>query len=198
MYIPHDNQMDQQEALGFMRNYSFGTIINNGVKYPLATHLPFVIKEKGGRIQLLAHFAKANEQWKLLDKTTSLVLFQEPHAYISPQHYNKKQSVPTWNYVAVHAYGKATVITDESQGFEILEELILSSEPQYLEQWKALSSGYKQAMYEGIIPFIVDVNQLEGKAKLSQNKKPEERSRIANTLSKSQYNSEKTIGDMMK
>jgi transcriptional regulator len=189
---------DKQQALAFMQAYPFATIINTKDNYPHATHLPFVVKEVAGQLQLTAHFAKANEQWKLLEDTTSLVIFQEPHAYISPAHYNKNQSVPTWNYVAVHAYGKAKVITDKALGFAVLEDLIQASEAAYQQQWEALDPAYKKAMYEGIVPFVVEVAKLEANAKLSQDKKADERSRISATLRNSDSKVEKTIGDMMK
>jgi transcriptional regulator len=189
---------DKKQALAFMQTYPFATIINTKENYPLATHLPFAVKEVAGQLQLTAHFAKANKQWELLEQAISLVIFQEPHAYISPQHYNKRQNVPTWNYVAVHAYGQARIVTDHVQGFAILEDLIQNSEAAYQQQWESLDFAYKKAMYEGIVPFVVEVTNLEAKVKLSQDKKADERSRIAAALSSSENKLEQTIGDFMK
>ncbi|HRI58716.1 MAG TPA: FMN-binding negative transcriptional regulator, partial [Saprospiraceae bacterium] len=115
MYTPsHFSFSEQGDIVDFMRRFNFATIMSQVEGLPFATHLPFVVEESSeGNLRLLAHFAKANPQWKSLEEQTALVIFSEPHAYISPSLYEKEQNVPTWNYVAVHAYGQATLITDE-------------------------------------------------------------------------------------
>jgi len=116
MYLPHHfTQTDTATLVAFMRQYAFATIVSEVDGKPCASHLPFVVEWKeDGTIQLLAHFAKANPQWQTLEGQTALVIFNEPHAYISPSLYDKELSVPTWNYIAVHAYGHDTLITEEA------------------------------------------------------------------------------------
>ena len=123
MYIPsHYNVDDQEEVLSFLHAYPFATIVNQDGKRPMATHLPFVVRPVDDKLLLEAHFAHANPQWKLLEEgQETLVVFAEPHAYISPRHYDKTQNVPTWNYQAVHVYGKARLLTKEVEGFAHLE-----------------------------------------------------------------------------
>src|SRR4051812_31010638 len=111
MYIPKINLMtNPQEAISFMQRYSFATLVtvNNGV--PSATHLPFVVEQRDDKIVLVSHLAAANPQVQELLQGKPLVIFAEPHAYISPTHYEHEKNVPTWNYIAVHAYGTATLI----------------------------------------------------------------------------------------
>ena len=146
---------------------------------------------------LLAHFAKANPQWETLTDQPVLVIFNEPHAYISPTLYEKQLNVPTWNYVAVHAYGRATLITEEAQVFELLEKQMQAFEKEYLMQWAALPQEYKNAMAKGIVAFRLDVTQLEGKEKLSQNKKVTERERIMHHLMESPDDAARQIGERM-
>ncbi len=114
-----------------------------------------------------------------------LVIFQEPHAYISPSLYNKTLNVPTWNYVAVHVYGNVQLIEDPATVFPLLEKMIQAYEPAYQQQWAQLPQHYKEAMARGIVAFEVRATQVQGKEKLSQNKSLEERQRIAEHLKQS-------------
>ena len=134
MYIPLINEMPEKaEIIDFIRKYSFATIINILEEKPIATHLPFIVYDNGGKLTLLSHFAKANDQWQRLKDSTSLVIFTEPHAYISPSNYEKNLNVPTWNYIAVHIYGRAKTIDDSATIRQILEKTILNYEPGYLK-----------------------------------------------------------------
>jgi len=125
MYTPKHFQLtDNQEAISFMQKYSFATIVTNIDGVPEATHLPFIIEQRGDALVLISHFAKANPQSVAVFKETSLVIFTEPHAYISPSNYEKETNVPTWNYLAVHAYGKASLIDDKAKVANLLEKMI--------------------------------------------------------------------------
>ena len=199
MYIPATNRWEDQEGVrAFMQRFSFATIINvdsNGLA--IATHLPFVVEQRENDLILKAHFARANEQWQLLNGQTSLVIFSEPHAYVSPAHYDKEQNVPTWNYQAVHAYGQAKIIDDESAARIIIEDLIQQSEPAYMEQWKRLSPAYQEAMFKGIVAFEMLVADVQAKSKLSQNKQTGEQMRIAESLLHSSDPGERYLGKEM-
>ncbi|WP_202111254.1 FMN-binding negative transcriptional regulator [Sphingobacteruim zhuxiongii] len=125
MYIPTTNiATDKAEIVDFMKRFSFATIITSKDNLPTATHLPFVVSHNGENIMLTSHFAKANDQWKDIEENPVLVIFSEPHAYISTNNYDKELNVPTWNYIAVHAYGKARLITDQDETFDVLEKTI--------------------------------------------------------------------------
>jgi transcriptional regulator len=127
-----------------------------------------------------------------------LVIFSEPHAYISPRHYDKKLNVPTWNYISVHAYGQGKLITEMTKVFEVLERTIENYEVSYKDQWNNLPGDYKLALTKGIVAFDIEVTDLQGKKKLSQNKNENERQKIINALSKSEDINEKLIVDYMK
>ena len=199
MYTPtHFAQTDTATLVAFMRRFSFATIVSQVAERPFATHLPFVVEHsEDGQVTLLAHFAKANPQWQNLEVQTALVIFSEPHAYISPSLYEKELNVPTWNYVAVHAYGQATLITDEAQTFELLEKQMQTFEKEYLIQWSGLPQEYKNAMVKGIVAFQLNVSQLEGKEKLSQNKKAGERERIIAHLAESPDGAARQMAELM-
>jgi len=199
MYTPKLFDMDNvAEAIAFMQRYSFATIITAKDNMPVATHLPFVIHQKDASVVLCSHFARANEQWMQIEDHPVLVIFSEPHAYISPAHYDKEQSVPTWNYVAVHAYGRGTLIHDTAQAHELLEATIHTFEPAYQTQWNNLPADFKMKMIKGIAAFEIEVTDLQGKKKLSQNKTYIEQQRIIDTLSASPHTVENAIADYMK
>lgn len=183
--------------VAFMRRYSFATIVNNINGRPVATQLPFVVEEYAGRVMLSSHFALANGQAQYIEHQSSLVIFSEPHAYISPIHYDKKETVPTWNYIAVHAYGTAHIALDDKRKIKLIEQMIGFYEPEYAKQWHELPDKFKYGMLKGIVAFEIEVEELQGQKKLSQNKTAAERGRIAAQLQQSGNSVEKDIAGYM-
>src|SRR5262245_19440745 len=112
MYVPAHNQVtDRATTLAFMRAHSFAAVVSSGDSGLGATHVPVLIEEDGDHVRILAHMAKANQQWKDCTPDHELLLiFAGPDAYVSPRHYERAESVPTWNYAAVHAYGLPVLI----------------------------------------------------------------------------------------
>ena len=176
---------DKEDMLSFIRTFSFAPIVSVAANKPIATHLPFVIQSDKGGYKLVSHFSKANDQWQNIEGQECLIIFSEPHAYISPTHYTNPQSVPTWNYVSVHVYGKIKLLQDVESAMNILEQMIQNYEPEYQSKWKDLSSDYKSKMLKGIVAFEVEITDIQATEKLSQNKTKEEREKIIATLEKS-------------
>jgi transcriptional regulator len=198
MYIPSFNKFDnEQEAISFIQRYSFATIVTSVNDVPVATHLPFLVEQRDDKIILLSHFAKANPQAAQIVDKSVLVIFTEPHAYISPSNYEKETNVPTWNYLAVHAYGKATLLAEGQKTADLLAQTISTFEADYLKQWNGLPDGYKQKMMKGIVAFEIVVDDLQAKKKLSQNRSAHEQENIINTLSKSKETTENEIAKYM-
>jgi len=181
-----------------MQRYSFATIVTTIDGLPVATHLPFLVKQENDKLILQAHFAKANPQWKQIEGTTSLVIFTEPHAYISPNNYEKVENVPTWNYIAVHAYGKAHMLDSVEQKAELLKHTINSFESAYLQQWEGLPEQYRLKMMNGIVAFEIEVTDLQAKKKLSQNRSEKEIENIIHSLEKSADANEREIAAQMR
>lgn len=198
MYIPKDFQThDRSEIVAFMKQYSFATIITSKDNYPTATHLPFIISEQDGNIILQSHFGRSNHQWSQLADNPVLVIFTEPHAYISPKHYENRLSVPTWNYISIHTYGQAKLITEEVEIFKVLEASIENYEIDYKKQWESLPMDWKVKMAKGIVAFEIVITNVQAKKKLSQNKSELEQRRIIETLSNSKNTNEQDIGKYM-
>jgi transcriptional regulator len=181
----------------FMRRFSFAVVVSVSEGRPVATHLPLTVKVEGDLVLLRGHFAKANPQWRDIEGSEVLAVFNGPHAYVSPRHYDAFESVPTWNYLAVHAYGEARVSRDPAANEELLYELIGANEPGYRDRWEQLPERYREGMLRGIVGFELRVTRLEGKAKLSQNKTEEERRRIAEALASSEDPVERATGEEM-
>tara|TARA_B110000971_G_C19956586_1_gene475933 strand:+ start:627 stop:1184 length:558 start_codon:yes stop_codon:yes gene_type:complete len=180
-----------------MKKFSFGTIITSDNGKPIATHLPFVITERNDEIILTSHFAKANSHSKKMQQKEVLVIFTEPHAYISPKLYDKKENVPTWNYISVHTYGTAKILESNTEVINVLEQMIKSYDTEYLNQWNGLSKDYKAKMVKGIVAFEIRINELQFKEKLSQNKSENEQNKIINNLAKSESGNEVLLAEYM-
>ena len=185
------------EAVAFMRRFNFGTIISKLGTRIEATPLPFVIEQMENKIKLMAHFAKANSQWQDIEGQEVLVIFAQPHAYISPRHYDREENVPTWNYLAVHAYGEVQLVRDQRAVFAMLEKLITVQEISYYQQWSRLSDDYKERMARGIVAFELQVAELQYKEKLSQNKNEAEQKKIVSALMESKYGHEQLLAEYM-
>lgn len=114
MYTPPHHRQDDPAALSaFMQAFPFAALVSDGERGLAATHIPLILTESCDSLVLLGHMAKANPQWRdLAGGNEVMAIFSEPHAYISPANYEPGRWVPTWNYVAVHAYGKPAVVEE--------------------------------------------------------------------------------------
>lgn len=189
MYIPkHNSENDLATLQTLMRDYSFATLVSaqeDGV--PFATPLPFLYEsEPGAYGTLKAHLALGNPQWRSFQPEREvLVIFQGPHAYISPSWYDAELSVPTWNYATVHAYGKPRIITDQTELYNHLKTLVATYEAQFASPWpfEHLPMDYVERQMKGIVGFAIEITRLEGKFKMSQNRSVHERERVIEGLS---------------
>lgn len=199
MYTPKSYTFnDRGEMVRFMKRYSFATIVTNIDRKPVATQLPFVVDATRDRLLLSSHFALANEQARYIEQQQSLIIFSEPHAYISPLHYDKKESVPTWDYISIHAYGAGKIVRGEEEKLKQLEQMISFYEPGYHRQWNELPDKFKRGMLKGIVAFEIEVEELQGQKKLSQNKTVAERARIVEQLQQSEYGVERDLAAYIK
>lgn len=184
MYIPKAfKQEDIDEAIKFIEAYPFGILISVDEQKPIATHLPFVVKRNVESITLYTHLSKANAQHNTFIQNNVLTIFAEPHTYISPTLYEHQQNVPTWNYIAVHLYGKVTIANTNEEKLEILLQQMETYEPTYKQQFGQLDSKYIQGLLDGIVALKIDVDELQCKEKLSQNKSQKDRATIKQKLS---------------
>lgn len=184
MYSPKFNRIaDRATLIEAMRSYSFAILFgmqsdSESVATAVATHLPLVVKDEGEHGLIEGHFARANRHWQSLAGRETLVVFPGPHSYVSPTLYTDPLSVPTWNYIAVHAYGIMQLVDDEPGKDALLKGLIAQNEPAYAEQWRNLPEGFRRTLLAGIVGFRIPIARIEGKFKLSQNREPQERCNV--------------------
>ena len=202
MYIPKAfRENDIEKLIAFMRTNSFATLVSIQDNIPVASHIPLVVTVQDNVVKLKGHLAKLNPQWKVFGVNESLAVFTGPHAYISPSLYEKRESVPTWNYIAVHAYGTPQVITlgDSPELMDkMIDEMIGTYGSDYKSHWHSLPNDFREGMMNGIIGFEMMVTRLEGKYKLSQNRSHTDQHNVANALLQTTDPATHAIGAAMK
>lgn len=191
MYVPEPFAIsDPTLAAEIMRQHGFALLVTAPGGLPRATHLPFLHEpEPAPHGTLFAHMARANPQWRdfarlAAEDGEALVIFQGPHGYISPNWYEPGPAVPTWNYVAVHAYGLPRLIEDPAAVRAHQERLVETMEANSETPWSmaAQEDKYIRRMLRGIVAFEMPVTRLEAKAKLSQNKSAADRRGVVAAL----------------
>lgn len=172
MYIPPSFRVDDTQTIHqFIKQNPFATLITNGPDGLFASHAPLLLRFEEDRAFLIGHLARANKQWQHFEGGEVLAIFHGPHAYISPSWYANKVAVPTWNYAAVHVYGRATLITDASELEKLLDEMVEHFEAGIKNPSQSeLSREMKENLMKAIVGFRIEITRLEGKWKLGQNR----------------------------
>lgn len=196
MYVPPAfDQPDLAACHGLIEANGFATLISAGAggAVPLGTHIPFLLdRTRGPNGTLIGHMARANPHRELLGGE-ALVIFQGPHAYVSPAWYEAAPAVPTWNYIAVHAYGAPSITDDPGAVRAMLARLAEVHEgaraagapegsPNAPWQFASLPGDFVDDMIRGIFAFEIPIARLDGKWKLSQNRSATDRAGVIDGL----------------
>lgn len=201
MYVPASfRESNPTRLFDFIDQHSFATLISQVGNELIATHLPLLLdRETGQHGVLLGHMARANPQWKSLHRQQVLSIFHGPHSYISPTWMGGGDNVPTWNYVAVHAYGEFELIDDASRLRQLLVKMVQHYESHQPLPWsvEAASDQYLDKLQAAIVGFSIRIVRLEGKWKLSQNHPLNRRSQIISGLRRSGSDSDLQVADLM-
>lgn len=171
MYVPASfAQTDTARLHEFMRRHSFAVLTTQGVGGLVAGHLPLLLDpDAGPHGHLIGHMARANPQWRDV-RGEAMVVFSGPHAYVSPAWYEEPGTVPTWNYVAVHAYGTFRLVEGRDGLLDILRRTVTAYESPRAEPWAFdESEPHVEPMLGAIVGFRIEIARLEGKWKMSQN-----------------------------
>lgn len=200
MYIPSSNTEDDLETLhNLMRAYNFATLITSHNGTPFATHAPFLVDSTRGPYgTLVGHIALANPQWQYFTTADEvLVIFQGPHAYISPSWYTGEFNVPTWNYAVAHAYGTPKIVEDLSTIQQMLEQLVANHESARPQPWTFAWSERHINLTKAIVAFEIEITRLEGKFKLSQNRSQTDQQGVVNGLKDSTFEADQLVAELM-
>ncbi|MGV3763257.1 FMN-binding negative transcriptional regulator [Parapedobacter sp.] len=164
----HGGQLaNADEIFDFINRFSFGLLLSRGSGRIIGTHIPILSNNNPEQLELYTHIALANSQWRDIEGQEVLAVFTEPHAYISTTHYTKSETVPTWNYVAVHIYGNVSILHDANEIMELINNTVSKYEPAYHDKWLAFNDDFRSKMLKGIIAFRINVTEVQGKARLS-------------------------------
>lgn len=199
VYIPKQYRMKNEEAVQIMKSNPFALMITVDVHRPMATHIPLEIREDEGKIYATGHIAYGNKQKKTLDNNSDvLLIFQGQHAYISSSWYQCEE-VPTWDYLAVHAYGSARVIT-EDELISSLDTMLnhYESHPENGRTWETFDPELLKSEMKGIVGFEIEITSIQAAAKMSQNRNDTDYKAIITELEKSNEQGEIQVAQWMR
>ncbi|TRX04628.1 FMN-binding negative transcriptional regulator [Flavobacterium gawalongense] len=200
MYTPDSYKNENQEEIkDFLIQNSFGILINQTNGKLWATHIPLELDtNKDGKEILHGHIAKENPQWKgFANNDQVLAIFSGPHSYISSSWYDH-ENVPTWNYIAVHVYGKIKIIEGDAV-IESLKKLVDKYE-QNSENPIRVEDLSKKTMMQtrGIVAFEIEITAIQATKKMSQNRDDKNYQNIISELEKTNTNQSIAVANEMK
>jgi len=189
---------DREKILEFLRQNEFATLVAYDGEKPTAGHLLMEVMEDDGKLFVNGHMSRANPLWKTFEKNPEvLVIFQGPHTYISPTWYDHV-NVPTWNYQAIHIYGKPRILSDYNETYEMLSRLILRNESDPAYRLETLPQDFVQKEVKGIVAFQIEVTRIEANYKLSQNRNDVDYHNIVSRLEEREDEMSHGVAEAMK
>jgi transcriptional regulator len=198
MYVPKQFRNNDASTINdFIRHHGFGILVSQSDSRMVATHIPLELSEDATKLR--GHIAKANPQWKnFQDNSEVMVIFPGPHAYVSSSWYDH-ENVPTWNYIAVHVYGKIQIIEGEEL-YSALKHLVDKYEntSEYPVSIEKMSPEYVRQSIRGLVGFAIEISSIEASYKLSQNRDRKNYFNIINELEKRGDHESKSIAAEMK
>jgi transcriptional regulator len=221
MYVPPSFVVqDRQKLAQFIAEYSFATVVTQLNGIPVASHVPLLYQpppsDSSGWGTLVGHLARPNPHWQAAanaeaagnsgeaaetsGEIPALAIFHGPHAYISPTWYAEPNTVPTWNYVAVHATGRLRLIQDTPRLLDLLRQTVDFYEASQPTPWRLEDQDqtFIEKLAGGIVGFEIAIDSLEGKWKLNQNHSAARRQRVIEALSNSSRHDDQQVAALMK
>ena len=191
MYIPSTfSENDPQILTGLIEQYPLGLLVTSGSSGLLASPIPFLYRVIQGKSMLVAHLAKANPHWKdLVGLKECLVVFQGAENYVTPNWYPTKQTthkvVPTWNYQMVQVKGIPSVIESSDWLRSQVGDITDSMEQKRKTPWNVSDApaDFIEAQLNAIVGLEIEITEIQGKWKMSQNRPIEDAQGVAKGLS---------------
>ena len=205
MYVPPAFRDDDPAALrATIEQARLSQLVTATAQGLIATPLPmFLVSDEGPHGTLYGHIARANPQWQLAAIGEAMALFLGPHAYITPNWYAAKQEthkvVPTWNYLAVHAYGPVEFFADATRLREIVTRLTNLHEHGSAAPWAVddAPEAFIAAQLRAIVGVRLPISRIEGKRKMSQNRSAEDRAGVIAGLDRSERASDREVAKLI-
>jgi transcriptional regulator len=186
LYIPKTHLVEDRKLLhDFMDEYSFVDLITSLPTLRI-THVPVILDRTAGSYgKIIGHVSRQNPQSQVFDgRQTAVIVFRGAHGYISPTWYVNTEVVPTWNFAVVHASGSPRAITEKAALHELLAKLIDKFESYQRSDYdfSKLPDSYVSSMLGGIVGFEMQIEALEGKFKLGQERSDDDKRRVLDHL----------------
>jgi transcriptional regulator len=205
MYTPPAFRDDDIEHIrATIRAARLANLITATADGPLATPLPlFLDATEGERGVLYGHLARANPQWRAAPIGEALAVFMGPDAYVTPSWYATKQDtgkvVPTWNYIAVHAYGPVEFFWESERLLQVVTRLTNMHEQARPAPWAVgdAPADFIAAQLRGIVGIRIPVTRFEGKRKMSQNRPEADRIGVATGLAASESSQDRDVAPLI-
>ena len=199
MYIPkYFENKNLEEVEAFIKQNSFGILVSSANDKPTASHIPLELEhDKQGKDVIYGHVALANPQWKQLNSETEvLVIYNGPQAYVSSSWYGVEE-VPTWNYIAVHVYGKIEILDEDELRFSLkkLMEKYEAGSANPVKMEELSEKTMKQI--RGIVGFKIHITEIQAAYKLSQNRNKEDHKSIVEHLNERGENQDASLAEAM-
>jgi len=205
MYVPPHFKIDELGAIhATMRASRLATLVTATADGLMGTPLPLILDEgEGDYGTLYGHVARPNPQWKAPAVGEAMAIFTGPDAYVTPSWYVTKAEhgkvVPTWNYVAVHAYGPAEFFEDADRLLDVVTRLTNLHESSRAEVWQVSDApaDFIKAQLRGIVGIRMPITRIDAKKKMSQNRKLEDRAGVVAGLSASDNPVDREVAAMI-
>ena len=205
MYVPPAFKVDDAESIrAIIRDARLANLVTATAEGPVATPMPLFLDDtEGEHGTLYGHLAKANPQWRLAPIGDALAIFSGPEAYVTPSWYATKQEtgkvVPTWNYVAVHAYGAVEFFQEAARLLDVVTRLTNKHEGARAKSWAVSDApaDFIAAQLRGIVGVRIPVVRFEGKRKMSQNRPAADRVGVAAGLAASDSPQDRQVAPLI-
>ncbi|MFC3227621.1 FMN-binding negative transcriptional regulator [Marinibaculum pumilum] len=204
MYVPPQFRIDDRDAIQTaLRAARLANLVTCGTDGLMATPLPLLLDETEGAFgTLYGHVSRANPQWKT-DASEAMAIFMGPDAYVTPSWYATKQEtgkvVPTWNYIAVHAYGAIEFFDEADRLIDVVTRLTRLHEADRPEPWAVTDAPARfiEAQLRGIVGVRMPIARIDAKSKMSQNRNEADRVGVATGLAASERASDREVADLI-
>jgi transcriptional regulator len=207
MYIPRlFHETDWPVIKRVIDENSFATVISCDAGVPTATHVPLrLVEDPDGKVKLQGHMSRVNQHWRLFERENehnqkSLVIFAGPNSYVSPRWYDHV-NVPTWNYIAVHVYGKPRLVTAADEMHELMKGLVDRYEGDVEAGRRytldGLPADFLESQMKGIVGFEISVDEIQASFKLSQNRDQKNYENVVAELRKSTDQDAQNVAQIM-
>jgi transcriptional regulator len=198
VYVPPLFEVTERGwILELVDRHPFGMLATSDAEYLRVSHLPLVAQEREDGLWIVGHVARANPHAESIrNGVTATVVFEGPHAYVSATWYEAPyETVPTWNYTAVHANGRLQAY-DAWAAVKLLSEKMEHGRP---DPWdpSRLTLDYRESQLRGIVAFELRAEKIYAKAKLSQNRTMADRLRVVEKLNASEDRTDRECAEEM-